>query len=172
MGRGWRWMGGDARARELTLLPLSSDEGIKYNRKGLPQLPGDAGTACILQGPDSSSDDLPPPNLTAPGTATWTQSLLSSASPRPSICYHSVLSAWRRAGSILRISGMHRCQQLDELILQLFSFNGWENQGDKVTHSGSSQPESGWASRCTHTATAHNHQAPRQRLSDGLTGNH
>lgn len=42
-GAGRRWVGGDARARELTLLPLSSDEGIKYNRKGLPQLrQGDA----------------------------------------------------------------------------------------------------------------------------------
>lgn len=33
-----------------------------------------------------------PANLTAPGTATWTQSLLYSVSPRPSICYHSILS--------------------------------------------------------------------------------
>ena len=47
-----------------TFLPLSCDEGIKHNRKGLPQLPGDAGTACILpQGPDSGREDasLPAP---------------------------------------------------------------------------------------------------------------
>lgn len=32
------------------------------------------------------------PNLTAPGTATWTQPLLYSVSPRPSVCYRSLLS--------------------------------------------------------------------------------
>lgn len=62
------------------------------------------------------------PNLTAPGTATWTIPPLFRISPSISLlplptehvtlCQHN-----------LRISGMNHCQQLDELIL-LFSLDG------------------------------------------------
>lgn len=51
------WVEGGKWLEQLTFFPLPCDEGVKYNRKGLPQLPGDAGTARILpQGPDGSSE--------------------------------------------------------------------------------------------------------------------
>lgn len=46
----------DEVSRQRTFLPLSRDEGIEDNGKGLPQLPGDAGAMNILsQEPDGSS---------------------------------------------------------------------------------------------------------------------
>lgn len=123
MGRGWRWVGRDARARELTLLPLSRDEGIKYNRKGLPQLPGDAGTACILRGPDGSSEDLPLSQPHSPRDCNLDAipplfCISPSISLLPLPTEHVTLCQYN-----LRISGMNCCQQLDELIL-LFSLDG------------------------------------------------